>query len=199
MTGISTTGALEWRGKMMNLEGKPYGGNDTTKIERLKKEHQLRIQKLEKIAKDYVESILSDENEFDLDVLRYMLLDLLPLKEVREDVDLLINSAIQERGLPWCIEGDKCVRTGELVHKKSWVARERERQFLENVASIMERVLGRNTRVSLSKLGAALEDGGITGIDESMIEDLVEQVIRAHLFDGFIDGIEGFLVKTFPG
>ena len=56
------------------------------KIEELKKIQELKLKKLESIAINYVESLLSDENEMDTDVLKYLLNDLLPLKEMHENV-----------------------------------------------------------------------------------------------------------------
>ncbi len=163
------------------------GDSSTRNVTEMRKMFDLKIEKLRSVAKDYVEKLLADENEIELKVLRHLLNELLPLKEIHLDPGVLIKDAIIEKQLPWALDGDIYKRSGALVdvhHHEKGVLMSRA---VKKIASILRDCLKENACVSFDEVKQALERNAFTFPDGENIESLIERSIREGMFSGYID------------
>ncbi|MHA1680645.1 MAG: hypothetical protein ACTSUE_06525 [Promethearchaeota archaeon] len=178
-----------------NKWNRPKEQDKKDRIEQLKNIEKMKIHRLEQITKDYVEILLQDENEIEIDVLRYLLLDLLPLAEVHEDVDELIELAIKEKKLPWKLDGEVYKRTGKPVEKPSWEDIEKEENFLKETGDVLGNIFKTKRQLSFHVIEKEFDQAGIVPPKGETIISLLERVIKKGFFKGHIDMVESVVVR----
>lgn len=169
--------------------------NANDDIEQLKNVQEMKIKKLEQITKDYVEELLKDENEIEITTLSYLLDELLPLKEMREDEKTLIAAAIEEKSLPWVLEDGVYKRTGEKIKKTIGKNQYEENMLLRNFTNFLISSIGTELSIDYDDFKAKLVQTDLfKEISEKKegitMESLLEEVIEHGMFKGYVDAVE---------
>jgi hypothetical protein len=126
-------------------------------------DHLLVPEKLREIGANYVESIFQNENEMDIAVLRYLLNDLLPLQEIRMNPDPIIASAIEQKHLPWRLEGTTYRRTGAQVIKKFYGMEGKVSQVLRNFSELLQDIIKEKPFLSFAEIKEKVQDIATVG------------------------------------
>lgn len=155
--------------------------------ETLRREHEHTVERVKQIAMDYTASILEHENEMDLDVLRYLLNDLLPLKDVHLVADAIVADAVASKGLPWRLEGAVYRREGAPVALLSWETQDEARRRLGAVANTVSAAVRDARSIAIDEVGPLLDGKGIEIPAGETVDSLLEAIISEGLFDGFVD------------
>ncbi|MFX0102910.1 MAG: hypothetical protein ACFFCS_25300 [Candidatus Hodarchaeota archaeon] len=191
------TVASEEKKETMGTDDKMTNEKEITELRNIQ---EMKIKKLEQITRDYVEELLKDENEIDRTTLAYLLDELLPLKEMREDEVTLIMSAIKERNLPWILDGDVFKRTGELVKKTLGKDQHEENKILKEFTNFLMSSLGNERSIGIDDFKAKLEETDFfkeTSKEEKDVsmESLLEESIEHGMFTGYVDAEERTIVR----
>nr|MDO8118421.1 hypothetical protein [Candidatus Sigynarchaeota archaeon] len=162
----------------------------TRNISEIRHVFDLKIEKLRNIAKDYVENLLAEKNEIELKVLRHLLNELLPLKEIHLDPGIVIKDAIHEKNLPWQLDGEVYKRTGpyvDLHHHEQGVQVERA---VKSFCTLLHDCLKDNACISFDDFQQELQGKTFSFPDGENIETMIDRSIREGLFSGYVDLVD---------
>jgi GTPase SAR1 family protein len=160
------------------------------KVEEMKGIFEKKIDKLKALAKDYVESLLGKQNEMDLVVLRYLLNDLLPLRDLDLNTDALILEAVRERDLPFVLDGTVYKRKGPRIKTLGPEIEFEERTILQRFGIILSRCLMDAKFIEILALQRSLEAEKFAIPEGETLETLLEKTIRQGFFKGYVDLVE---------
>nr|MDO8112127.1 hypothetical protein [Candidatus Sigynarchaeota archaeon] len=167
-----------------------------SRVDEMKGIFEQKLDKLKKMAKDYFESLLSKENEMDLVVLRYLLNDLLPLRDLKLNTDTLMLEAIKERNMPFVLEGTIYKRIGPRIKKSGPEVDLKERSMLQTFALILSRSLMDSRSVPIHDLELVLKKEGFSIPEGETLESLIEKAIKQGFFKGYMDLVEQKLFRA---
>ncbi|MBN2151217.1 MAG: hypothetical protein JW839_07230 [Candidatus Lokiarchaeota archaeon] len=160
------------------------------KIEEMRGIFEKKVDKLKAMTKDYVESLLGKQNEMDLVVLRFLLNDLLPLRDLNLDTDALIQEAVRERGLPFALDGTVYKRQGQLIKIAGPEIAFAERTMLQRFGLILSRGLMDARFLGMPDLQRMLDEEEFAIPEGETLETLLEKTIRQGFFKGYVDLVE---------
>ena len=164
------------------------------RINQMRKNFEKKIEKIKSIGMDYVEELLEKETEMEVDVLNYLLVDLLPLKEIHLNPKKIIASAIRTKNLPFRLEGDTYKRyAGEVKAAVMEEPRSEEIEFKRQFSPIMEELKGcleQESAVSFAEFKSCLASKGILLPRGKNLELTIEKAIAQGLFNGYMDLVE---------
>ncbi|MEX2680032.1 MAG: hypothetical protein Q6373_000400 [Candidatus Sigynarchaeota archaeon] len=162
----------------------------TVKIEEMRGIFEKKVDKLKTMAKDYVESLLAKQNEMDLVVLRFLLNDLLPLRDLNLDTDFLIRDAVRDRNLPFELDGTVYKRKGAQIKTAGPEIEFQERTMLQRFGLILSRGLMDAKFIGMPDLERLLEAEKFTIPENETLETLLEKTIKHGFFKGYVDLVE---------
>jgi hypothetical protein len=159
-------------------------------VDEMKGIFEKKIDKLKTMAKDYVESLLGKENEMDVVVLRFLLNDLLPLRDLNLNTDALILDAVRERKLPFVLDGTVYKRKGPRIRTAGPEIEFEQRTMLQRFGIILSRALMDARFVGMLALQRVLESEKFSIPENETLETLLEKTIRQGFFKGYVDLVE---------
>jgi undecaprenyl pyrophosphate synthase len=166
-----------------------------TKADAMKEVYEKKVAKLKSMAKDNVEILLSKENEMDIAVIRYLLNDLMPLRDLKLNADELVLDAIKARGLPFVLDGTIIKRQGSMIKQTRPELVHDMRSALQKLALVISRQLLETQHISMVELQRVLDAQNFTIPESETLETLIEQAIKHGYFNGFIDSVEQLVYR----
>ncbi|HME53874.1 MAG TPA: hypothetical protein VKM55_16735 [Candidatus Lokiarchaeia archaeon] len=177
---------------MANQGRQDHDRKDGRRVAEMKGIYEQKLDELKKIAMNYVESLLANENDIDVVVLRYMLNDLLPpLQNLKLNTEALILQAIKERHLPFILNGTMYSRQGPRLKISRSSNDSKERSMLQAFVRIVTRSLEDARSITTDELVTTLEAESFVIPDNETIESLLERSIKLGFFKGYVDLVDG--------